>query len=271
MPSTTDARTELTDILVAVVACDPADVVEEARLKDLGVDSLALVEVADELGRRFERHLDDATVDSLVTVADAVRAVTEADPARSRRVSTTLHSPPPPERSRPSAAQRGGAMSKIAVVFVVLGAAIGLFLGLGGAAFVAATGLGDVDLPPIAAPEPTVEEPEEEPEPEPEPEPTEEPEEEVEEPTFEVTSNQVAPGQRFGLSGAFPELDAGEVLQVQIRREGGEWEDFPVTATTRGGGEYRTNVFSSNAGEVEFRMAHRGSDTRTDPETVVIG
>ncbi|WP_375000038.1 acyl carrier protein [Aeromicrobium sp. CTD01-1L150] len=271
MPTHAEVRDDLTDILVAVVACDRADVVDEARLEALGVDSLALVEVADELGRRHDRYLVDDVVNHLVTVDDAVRAILEHDgSAGPRRVATSLHHPAPPvvddEKSH-----RTSAMSKIAGFFIVLGAIIGVVLGLGGAALVAATGIGGVELPPIAAPssEPTASA-----SPSPSPEPTEEPEEEEEEdeePTFEVGSNQVAPGQRFTLSGSFPELDDGEVLQVQVREDDGDWEDFPVTAITSSGGDYQTHVYTSRTGEREFRMLHRSSDTATDSEKVQIG
>lgn len=270
MPTHAEVRNDLTDILVAVVACDRAVVVDDARLEDLGVDSLAIVEVADELGRRHDRYLVDDLVNQLVTVDDAVRAVLEHDGSTGPgRVATSLHHPAPPAVEEEKS-HRTSAMSKIAGFFIVLGAIFGVILGLGGAAFVAATGIGGVELPPIAAPTP-------EPTPtataSPSPEPTEEPEEEDEpdEPTFEVESNQVSPGERFTLSGSYPELDDGEVLQVQAREDGGDWEDFPVTAITSSGGDYQTHVYTSRTGEREFRMLHRSSDTATDSEKVQIG
>ncbi|MGJ9411157.1 phosphopantetheine-binding protein [Aeromicrobium sp. CF4.19] len=268
MPTPADVRSDLTDILVAVVDCDPADVVDDARLADLGVDSLAVVELADELGRRHDRYLTDETVNALVTVGDAVRAVVDHDV--SRRVATTLHSPAPPEDDR-SRAGRTSAMSKIAVVFIVIGAVVGGVLGLGGAAIIAATGIGGVELPPISAPAP-------EPSPTPteddadaEPTPTPSPDDEPEEPTFTIENTEPAPGERFGLNGRFPELDAGEVLQVQVREEGGDWEDFPVTATTLEDGRYQTQVYTSRTGERDFRMVHRASDTTTEDQSVTIG
>ncbi|RYJ07483.1 MAG: acyl carrier protein [Actinomycetales bacterium] len=84
MPTPSEVREQLADILVSVVEADPSAVRDEAVLKDLGVDSLALVEVGDELGRRFGVYLSDETVDALVTVADAVKAVTEHDGSESR-------------------------------------------------------------------------------------------------------------------------------------------------------------------------------------------
>lgn len=268
MSSAAAVRSDLTAILVTVVGCSPDDVTDAARLEDLGVDSLALVEVADELGRRHGLYLTDETVNALQTVEDAVRAVVDPDGSTGpRRVATTLHHPAPSD-SDLQKSHRTSAMSKIASIFIVIGALVGAGLGLGGAALVAATGIGGVELPPIVAPSP---------EPTPttsasaSPEPTEEPEEEDSEPTLEVESDQVAPGQRFGLSGEFPDLGDGEVLQVQVREGDGEWEDFPVTAITSGGGRYQTQVYTARTGERDFRMLHRASDTATEPKSVRIG
>lgn len=269
MPTAAQIRASLTDVLVAVVDCDAEEVVDEALLVDLGVDSIALVEVADELGRRHDTYLPDDVVNELRTVADAVAAVLEPG-SRRHGAATTLHHPAPEPRD-PHAAQRASAMSKLAGVFVVLGALVGVLLGLGGAALVAATGIGGVDLPPISAPAETTPTPTPT-EPSPSPEPTEEPEdEEDDEPTFDVSSNQVAPGQRFELTGQFPGLAPGEVLQVQAREGDADWEDFPVTAVTGPDGTYRTNVFTSRTGPRDFRMLHRASDTATEPQTVTIG
>lgn len=262
-------RASLTDILVAVVDCDAEEVVDDALLVDLGVDSIALVEVADELGRRNGTYLPDDVVNELRTVADAVAAVLEPQTRRGP-VATTLGHPAPEPRD-PHAAQRASAMSKLAGVFVVLGALVGVLLGLGGAALVAATGIGGVDLPPISAPAETTPAPTPTEDSSPSPEPTEEPEDEPEEPTFEVSSDQVAPGERFELTGRFPELAPGEVLQVQAREGDADWEDFPVTAVTGADGTYRTNVFTSRTGPRDFRMLHRASDTATEPQTVTIG
>ncbi|RYJ07482.1 MAG: acyl carrier protein [Actinomycetales bacterium] len=110
MPTPPEVREQLADILASVVEADPSDVRDEAVLKDLGVDSLALVEVGDELGRRFGVYLTDETVDSLVTVGDAVKAVTQHDgspargAARTPDAMTTIMAAPPaaPRDSEPS-------------------------------------------------------------------------------------------------------------------------------------------------------------------------
>ena len=64
MPTPEEIRDQLTDILVQVVGCAPEDVVDTPRCKQLGVDSLAVVEMADELGRRFDIYLSDETVNA---------------------------------------------------------------------------------------------------------------------------------------------------------------------------------------------------------------
>ncbi|MCW2838875.1 MAG: hypothetical protein JWR55_358 [Aeromicrobium sp.] len=96
MPPTSSVHEQLTDILVRVVGCPPEAVVPSAVLKQLGTDSLTVVEVGEELGRRFGIRLSDGTIDSLRTVQDALDAVVRHDgpaaptsPARS--VKTRSH------------------------------------------------------------------------------------------------------------------------------------------------------------------------------------
>ena len=279
MPTPAEVRAQLTDILVSVVDCTPEQVTDDARLDDLGVDSLAAVEVADELGRRFGLHLADETVDGLVTVADAVAAVVDHRPgtARGRRTPTAPVSlasegrPPAREKSRTD--DEGGrgrtdAFWRLALWFVVAGLAIGGALGFAGATVVRATGLGGVDLPPITSPTPSATPSAT---PTPPPTPTATTEDQEEKPTFSVESDRVAPGQRFTISGRFPSLDDGEVLQVQVRDPGGSWDDFPVSVQTRDGGRFETKIYTSRTGEREFRVVHEGSDTESPSAKVTIG
>lgn len=62
-----------------VVDCAADSVRPEARLQELGTDSLTIVEVGEELGRRFGVYLSDDTIDSMATVQDAVDAVVRHD------------------------------------------------------------------------------------------------------------------------------------------------------------------------------------------------
>jgi hypothetical protein len=81
----------------------------------------------------------------------------------------------------------------------------------------------------------------------------------------------VSPGERFTLEGAFPALGGGEELQVQVKDPGEKWDEFPVTVETRGGGEYRTEIYTSRTGKRDFRLAHEDSDTKTPAISVTIG
>lgn len=248
----------------------------EASLKELGTDSLTIVEVGEELGRRFDVYLSDDTIDALVTVEDAIDAVVRHDgsqpPADATRVATALEMPAPPirtaqeERDR----ERRSLAGRMAFWFIVLGAVVGASLGFGGSALVNATGISSVDLPPISSPTtaPTTATPTT-----PSPEPTEtatsDPDEP--EPTLEASEDQVAPGQRFGLSGILPSADEGADLQVQVKDEGGPWDDFPISTTTTNGGRFETQIYTSRTGERQFRLLNKQTDKSTPSVTVQIG
>jgi acyl carrier protein len=95
VPSPSSVHDQLTDILVAVVGCPAGDVVPSAALKKLGTDSLTIIEVGEELGRRFGVHLADDTINSLRTVQDAVDATVRHDgstvpPPRSSKTRSLL-------------------------------------------------------------------------------------------------------------------------------------------------------------------------------------
>jgi acyl carrier protein len=79
VPTTSSVQEQLTDILVQVVGCPADSVVPAAVLKKLGTDSLTIVEVGEELGRRFGIHLSDQAIDSMRTVQDAIDAVVGHD------------------------------------------------------------------------------------------------------------------------------------------------------------------------------------------------
>lgn len=273
--SSDEVRTELTDILVHVVGCAPEDVVDHAKLKELGVDSLAVVEMADELGLRFDVYLSDETVNGLRTVADAVRAVVRHEGANVPRSTTFAPTPPTvaaaeaPSGVAADPAEQRSALRRLAFWFAVAGAGAGIGLGLGGAALIGATGISSTSLPPIAVPStpaPTTATPT----PTPTPIPTEE--ETVDpDPTLIIENTQVSPGERFTLEGSFPELEEGETLQVQVKDPGEAWDEFPVTTQTRGGGDFRTQIYTSRTGEREFRMAAEDAELTTPAVTVQIG
>ena len=154
-----------------------------------------------------------------------------------------------------------------AVTFVFLGLVIGGVLGLGGAALVGATGISKVDLPPLVAPTTPAPVVETEDEPEPAPTQTADPVE----PTINTSSAQVSPGERFLLSGAFPASPVGEDLQVEVKEGGGAWDDFPIQTTTRDGGIFRTELYTSRTGERQFRVTNKATGESTPSITVTIG
>jgi hypothetical protein len=182
--------------------------------------------------------------------------------------------PPPPT---PSAAfanpvdpeERNDTLKRLALWFAVGGAVVGIVLGLGFAGIIGATGLGRSTLPPLALPStpaPTT----------PTPTATQTPTPDAEEsvnpdPTLTIPDTEVKPGKRFTLEGAFPGLDKGEKLQVEVKDPGEQWDTFPVTTTTKAGGAYSTQIYTSRTGEREFRMAHTASDAKSPAVKVKIG
>jgi acyl carrier protein len=275
-------RAELTDILVQVVGCARDDVVDRAKLKDLGVDSLAIVEMADELGRRFGVYLADETVNGMRTVADAVAAVVHHDGNRPPRSTTYAPAPlagpapggtPAPSPSSPihhaDPEEQRSALRRLAVWFAVAGAAVGIVFGLVAAGLVGATGLSSTTLPPLTqptTPAPTAATSTPTPTPTPTDEETVNPD-----PTLTITKTQVSPGERFTLEGQFPGLDADATLQVQVKDPGASWDDFPVTTKTRADGKYKTQIYTSRTGEREFRLSAKDSDKTTPAVKVTIG
>jgi acyl carrier protein len=287
VPTPTDVHEQLTDILVRLVDCTADDVSPKARLKeDLGVDSLTIVEMGEELGRRFNVYLSDDTIDGLVTVYDAINAVVRHDGStqpnelkptpRLSRPAGQFAAPAAQPTASPFAAgqlapeviahRRSKAVSA-AIWLGLVGAVVGVVFGIGGAALVSASGIGSVDLPPIT--EPTTATPTATATPTPTSTATAESDEPP--PTITVSSTQVSPGEHFTLEGAFPSLDAGQTLQVQVKDGDAAWDDFPIKTKTKAGGRYETEIYTSRTGSRQFRMLHRASNTSSPAVTVEIG
>lgn len=299
MPSSAAVTDQLVDIVVRVLDCDPDDVVPDALLQDdLGADSLTIVEIGEELGRRFDLYLSDDTINGLRRVKDAVHAVVGHDgtgPGRqdhppvpasplafSSPAGTGLAVEQAPELADPAlpttdshlltgAIEPDQAKHRAWILTRWLGVAglvVGAVVGLAFVVLVGATGLDDVSLPPLpsatTAPTPTATTPS--------PTPTSTaPDEVTEEPTLTAEQTRVSPGQRFVLSGRFPGLGPNAVLQVQFRENGGSWEDFPVQAKTRDEGAFKTELYTSRTGEREFRLKHDESGATTPTVKVTIG
>ncbi|MRJ77948.1 hypothetical protein GEV29_15510 [Aeromicrobium sp. SMF47] len=169
----------------------------------------------------------------------------------------------------PDERERRGNPAWFATRFALTGLVIGSVLGLGGAALVSASGIGGVDLPPIAAP--TTPEPTKAAKPKPAPKPKSP--EEAPKPSIEASSTQVSPGERFFLTGEFPDSDAGQTLQVEVRDVGEDqdWDDFPIQTKTRDGGEFKAELYTSRTGGREFRIKNVVTGLSTPTVEVEIG
>jgi acyl carrier protein len=271
VPSPSSVHEQLTDILARVISCPADAVVPTAVLSELGTDSLTIVEVGEELGRRFGVRLSDAAIDGMTTVQDAIDAViAQADADRPASPSTAAAAAAAPAAApAPAARMSTGRMSAFAATFVFFGLVIGGLLGLGGAAFVSATGISNVDLPAIGAtPTPT-------PTPEPTKETTPAPTSPSDDPkpTINTSKERVSSGERFLLSGAFPGSSDGQDLQVEVKDggPGASWDDFPIQTKVRDGGIFRTELYTSRTGEREFRVTNKATGVSTPSIKVVIG
>ena len=86
--------------------------------------------------------------------------------------------------------------------------------------------------------------------------------------TLSASPLAVAPSERIDLDGRCPALPSGTVLQVQ-RKEGRQWNDFPVTATCSGG-SYSTYILTGHSGLNRFRMLALGSDETSNTVRVQV-
>lgn len=277
MPTSAAVLEQLTRIIVQVVGSEPEAVVPTAKLnRDLGVDSLSVVEIAEELGQAFDVYIPDEAVNGLVTVQDAINAVVHHDPSvkgphhpAPTATAAALGAPRRPNRhlDDEEIAERKRTAWMFARRFAVVGVALGVVFGLAGVALINATGLDEVSMPATATPTATATTTT----PTPSATPTKPSNDAVPEPTLSVPSSSVSPGERIRLTGSFPELDAGATIQVQIRDKGESWDDFPVATKTGGGGEFTTVIYTTRTGEREIRMIHKDTNTTTPAVTINVG
>lgn len=270
-----DVHRALTDVVVRVTGCDPDAVTPDATFSELGIDSLALVEIADELGRRTAGYLPDCAMIGLDTISSLERTMTDhldtpappwlrqaarvkADwlPDAGRTVLQRID-----DTGRPPSSRTDG--QRLAAAMAVIGAILGAGLGLAGLAAALVLGLPGFEMPalvrattvtltPSATPTATASAT---------PSPTATPD--ADEPRLRASETTLDAGERLRLLGAIPSVGAGAVLQVQRRDAGSAWDDFPVTATTRTGGEFQTTIFQERAGTYQFRFR----DTKTGAVT----
>jgi acyl carrier protein len=260
VPTPEETRAKLTELL-GTIAGTPAEAVRDtATLKDLGIDSVATVELAEGVATTFDVALSHDTVNEWRTVGDVIRSV--------QRGESFLASLPPPQLSDP---ERLGAFKQLAVVFAVMGAGVGVFIGIAAAALLASSGFDGGSLPPASTPTPiatstaTVD-----------PfgnagaSPT--PSSTSAAPTdarLNLTPASVNVGDDFRLIGRLPSARGGEALIVEWREDGGPWAPFPITVAARPDGTFESRVYISSPGERQFRV-RSNSGPATPPATVRI-
>ena len=244
MPTPEEIRAKLTELL-GQIADTPADAVRDtAALKELGIDSVAIVELAEGVATAFDVRLTNDTVNEWRTVGDVVRSV--------RRGDSFLASLPPPQLEDP---ERVGAFQQLALVLAFVGAGIGVLIGVAAAALLISSGLDGGSLPPISSPDgpapitsATV---------------TADPLGPSDAPTsaatptdasLTATPDLVSVGEDFQLTGRLPSAQAGENLIIEWRENGGTWAPFPVTATAGADGTFGTRLYIGSPGEREFRV-----------------
>lgn len=86
--------------------------------------------------------------------------------------------------------------------------------------------------------------------------------------TLVAGKTSVSSFERIDLTGSYLQGE-GAILQVQ-RREGGSWQDFPVTMTV-GGGTFSTYVQTSRPGINEFRVIDTDTGTKSRSVKVRVG
>lgn len=259
MPTPEEIRPKLTELL-GQIANTPADAVRDtAALKDLGIDSVATVELAEGVANTFDLRLSDHTVNEWRTVGDVVRSVQRGD--------NFLATLPPPQLRDP---ERAGAFKQLAIVFAIIGAAIGVFIGAAAAALLLSSVLDGGSLPPISVPTaPTPAGP---------PSATADPFGDADRPKptptptnahLALTPDRVTAGEDFRLTGRLPSAREGETLVVEWREGGGTWAPFPITVTARPDGSFESRVYIGSPGERQFRV-RSNSGAATPPATVRI-
>lgn len=272
MATTLEVQQRLTQILIQVVDCAPDDVVRSARLnKDLGVDSLSIIEVCEKLGLDFDVYLSDEAINSMVTVGDAIDAVVRHDGAvgpiqsSARRSTEALFG----NISDQELSEKKRHALVLAARMAVVGLAIGLVLAFAAVAIVRASGIDDIEVPRAA---PTTAAPQT-PTPKPSATPSASPpptEETVAPAELTATPTMASPSQQIVLEGTFDEAGDNTTLQVQVKDPDTGWDDFPVTTQTGAGGEFRTIVRTTRPGERKFRLLDKKTDKSTPAVKVTI-
>lgn len=148
----------------------------------------------------------------------------------------------------------------------LVGAVVGIAVGLFSAGALNASGFTSANLPPLVAP---TEEPTTTATPTPEPT-TSAPETGGPQPTLQRV-DRAAPGERFPIVGRLPQSKDGAALQIQVKEGDGPWDEFPVDLSASSGGRFETKIWTSRTGERTLRVVDDATGEKTPEITVTIG
>lgn len=70
-----EVKKKLIEIVVDLLECEASEVTEDARLRDLGADSLDEIEMLMEVEKRFGIYISDEEADKVITCGDAFELV----------------------------------------------------------------------------------------------------------------------------------------------------------------------------------------------------
>lgn len=68
---------KIADAITAIVKCSKEDIVPDAKLVNLGIDSLKAINILFELEEEFDIEIPNEMIPEMVTVGDIVNCVTE--------------------------------------------------------------------------------------------------------------------------------------------------------------------------------------------------
>lgn len=68
---------QVANAIVAIMNCPREDIVTDAKLEDLGIDSLKAINILFELEEEFDIEIPNERIADMVTVGDIVVCVTE--------------------------------------------------------------------------------------------------------------------------------------------------------------------------------------------------
>ena len=85
--------------------------------------------------------------------------------------------------------------------------------------------------------------------------------------SLQASPEQVPANERINLTGAYPR---SEGASLQVQRFEGQWVDFPVSASVRGG-SFSTYVYTGRSGPNRFRVVDKASGRTSNPVRVVVG